>query len=389
MNYSFLRFAFFAAVGVASFFIVFQIRKLYNKENISERNQVSEKYTLSDKAPLAIDDVALLCRLNGEYEKITEAVVPSVVSVNTSEELVQDPYGRAVVRRLPKKGQGSGVIISAEGHIITNHHVIEGQQQLEVKLHDGKFYSAKLIGDDPMTDIAVLKINAPGPFRPLKLGDSDKVKVGQLVFAVGNPFGLGETITNGIISAKERSISDRQRDLFQTDAAINPGNSGGPLVNVQGEIVGINVAIFSSNSQNPGFQGVGFSIPVNDVKNVLEGILRRGSPVYGYIGVEMFGTPKNMSDKNEVSNFSCIIKKVAENSPAEKADLRPGDVVVGYNEEKIESVDGLISSVLRSKIGEEVLITIMRSDEKLVLKIIIGQYVQRENALEVKSTEGN
>jgi S1-C subfamily serine protease len=218
-------------------------------------------------------------------------VVPSVVSIDTAgvrEQLLRDPWGRARMQREMTQGQGSGVIVTEEGHVVTNQHVISGQNQIQVTLHDGKSHLATLIGEDRMLDIAVLKINAPGPFTPLKLGDSSQVKVGQIVFAVGNPFGLSETVTQGIISAKERSISDQQRDLFQTDAAINPGNSGGPLVNLQGEIVGINVAIYSPDKMNPGFQGVGFSIPSNDVRESLKQILEKGRPVHGFLGVRLY-----------------------------------------------------------------------------------------------------
>ncbi|MCX6867330.1 MAG: trypsin-like peptidase domain-containing protein [Verrucomicrobia bacterium] len=249
-----------------------------------------EAFTLPDKPPLDLKDVELLARMNEEYASLTRAVVPSVVSINTAgvqTERLLDIWGRARERRYPTQGQGSGVIVTKEGHVVTNHHVIAGQQQILVTLHDGKSYPARLIGEDMLLDVAVLKIDADASFTPLKFGDSSQAQVGQIVFAVGNPFGLGETVTQGIISAKERSISDNQRDLLQTDAAINPGNSGGPLVNLRGEIIGINVAIFSPDKQNPGFQGVGFSIPTNDVKDALFQILERGRPVRGFLGVQM------------------------------------------------------------------------------------------------------
>jgi serine protease Do len=383
MSHSFRRFVLLAVVGVVAFFIVSKIKQFSKISPLTNQEYHPEKYTLSDKTPLNVSDIELLSRLNTEYVKITDAVVSSVVSINTkgiSEKVVQDSYGRAFVRRLPTQGQGSGVIVSREGHVITNHHVVNGQQQLEVKLHDGKSYSAKLIGEDPMTDIAVLKIDSSSSFEPLKFGNSDDVKVGQLVFAVGNPFGLGETITNGIISAKERSISDRQKDLFQTDAAINPGNSGGPLVNIYGEIVGINVAIFSSDRQSPGFQGVGFSIPGNDVKEVLEQILQRGRPVYSYLGVEMDGALENSSLKDVSNHIGCIIKKVAENSPAQKANLQPGDVIIEYEGEKIESIRRLITLVSRSKVGQEAVIGVMRSEQKLTVKATIAEYVEAEQS---------
>ena len=232
-----------------------------------------EKFTLPDKAPLDLGDVELLSRLNDEYANLTKAVVPSVVSINTAgirTERLLDFWGRTQVRSYPTQGQGSGVIVTKEGHVVTNHHVIAGQQKIQVTLHDGKIYPAHLIGEDTLArHRGAQDRRRTARSRRSRSAIPREAQVGQMVFAVGNPFGLGETVTQGIISAKERSLSDNQRDLFQTDAAINPGNSGGPLVNLRGEIIGINVAIFSPDKENPGFQGVGFSIPANDVKDAL------------------------------------------------------------------------------------------------------------------------
>ena len=216
--------------------------------------------------------------------------------------------------------------------MVTNHHVIAGQQKIQVTLHNGKTYPAHLIGEDTLLDIAVLKIDANETFTPLKLGDSAQAQVGQMVFAVGNPFGLGETVTQGIISAKERSLSDNQRDLFQTDAAINPGNSGGPLVNLRGEIIGINVAIFSPDKENPGFQGVGFSIPANDVKDALYQILERGRPIRGFLGVQMRDLDPSVRAalQYEGENGSAILG-ISPGSPAQAAGLQAWDVVVSFN----------------------------------------------------------
>ena len=336
-----------------------------------------ETFTLPEKAPLDLGDVELLSRLNNEYARLTQAVVPSVVSIDTAgvrEETLRDVWGRSQIRRQMTQGQGSGVIVTVEGHVVTNQHVISGQQQIQVTLHDGKSYSATLIGEDPLLDVAVLKINAPGPFTPLKLGDSSAVKVGQIVFAVGNPFGLSETVTQGIISAKERSISDQQRDLFQTDAAINPGNSGGPLVNLQGEIVGINVAIFSPDKENPGFQGVGFSIPSNDVRESLTQILQKGRPVHGYLGVEMRPLDSRV---RQVLGYNLasgsVVVNVVKNSPADKAGLKPRDVIVAYNSKEIQSPNQLFAMVQRSGIGDEVPIKVWRGGEILSLKATISE----------------
>lgn len=336
-----------------------------------------EPFTLPDKAPLDVGDVELLSRLNNEYARLTEAVVPSVVSIDTagvrSEQLL-DLWGRTRIRNYPTQGQGSGVIVTSEGHVMTNHHVIAGQQKIHVTLHGGKTYAAHLIGEDNLLDIAVLKIDAKETFTPLKMGDSSQVRVGQIVLAVGNPFGLGETVTQGIISAKERSLSDNQRDLFQTDAAINPGNSGGPLVNLRGEIIGINVAIFSSDKQNPGFQGVGFSIPSNDVKDALFQILQRGSPIRGFLGVQMRDMDASVRGAlGYQEENGAAVMGVSPGSPAEASGLLPWDVVRAVNNEKILTSTQLFSIVQRTKVGDAISLDVWRKGKPLQLKAVISE----------------
>jgi len=336
-----------------------------------------ETFTLPDKVPLDFGDVELLSRLNNEYARVTEVVVPSVVSINTagvrSEQLL-DIWGQMRVRNYPTQGQGSGVIVTKEGHIMTNHHVIAGQQKIRVTLHGGKSYSARLIGEDALLDIAVLKIDSNETFVPLKLGDSSQAKVGQIVLAVGNPFGLGETVTQGIISAKERSLSDNQRDLFQTDAAINPGNSGGPLVNLRGEIIGINVAIFSQDKQNPGFQGVGFSIPSNDVKDALFQILERGRPIRGFLGLQMRDLDATVrSVIGYEGEEGAAILGVSPGSPAQAAGLQPWDVIRSLNDEKIHSSTQLFSQIQRTRVGEVITLNVWRKGEVLQVKATIAE----------------
>ncbi|MES2982363.1 MAG: trypsin-like peptidase domain-containing protein [Verrucomicrobiota bacterium] len=350
----------------------------------SDEKKSREAFTPSEKAALNLSDVEMISRLNQEYARLTKAVVPSVVSINTAgirtEELV-DFFGRARVRSHPTQGQGSGVIVSKEGHIITNHHVIAGQQEIRITLHGGKTYSATMIGEDTLLDIAVIKIDSNETFTPLKLGDSSLVEVGQLVFAIGNPFGLGETVTQGIISAKERSLSDNQRDLFQTDAAINPGNSGGPLVNLTGEIIGINVAIFSVDKNNPSFQGVGFSIPSNEVKESLEQIIKRGKPIRGYLGVRMRDLDATISHElGYHGQIGSAVYVITPGSPAELAGLKPGDVILKYNEEEITNTRQIISLVQRSKIDEVVKLQIWRKGEIMNLEATIRESVSIHSA---------
>ena len=322
-------------------------------------------------------DLELLSRLNEEYANLTRAVVPSVVSIDTqgySTQRLADFWGRVFERRMPTQGQGSGVIVSKEGHVVTNHHVVAGQQKFRILLHGGKSYTARLIGEDRLLDIAVLKIDDKGPFQPLKLGDSSQVQVGQLVFAVGNPFGLGETVTQGIISAKERSISDNQRDLFQTDAAINPGNSGGPLVNLRGEIIGINAAIFSPDRQNPGFQGVGFSIPSNDVRDAIEQILERGRPIRGFLGVQMRDLDLTLRSHLDYGGESgALVTAIVPGSPAEMSGLQQWDVIVSLDGKTIQSSNQLFSLIQGSRVGGTIAIEVWRSGSIVKLQAKIAE----------------
>jgi serine protease Do len=347
-----------------------------------------EVYTLAEKPPLELGDVEILSRLNDEYAMLTAAVVPSVVSLDTAgvrEEALTDMWGRSLTRRRMTQGQGSGVIVSEEGHVITNAHVISGQSKIQVTMNDGTSHAATLIGQDSMLDIAVLKIQAAGPFVPLKLGDSSQVKVGQMVFAVGNPFGLGETVTQGIISAKERSISDQQGDLFQTDAAINPGNSGGPLVNLQGEVIGINVAIFSPDKENPGFQGVGFSIPSNDARESLLQILDQGRPVHGFLGVKLWPLDARVRQSlNYDATYGSVVMEVVEDSPAARAGIQAGDVIVSYDGKMIETTDQLFRLVQRSRINQKAKLRIWRAGQEQDMEVAIeelGAMESQQNAL--------
>ena len=388
MNPAFRRLLSLVAVFIAAFIAVTvlrtwrsggDLRSLIPRFSKKSGQFHPEAFTLPDKAPLELGETELLSRLNNEYAKLTEAVVPSVVSIDTtgirSERLFDVFSGGTQVRDYPTQGQGSGVIVTREGHVMTNHHVIAGQKDIRVTLHGGKTYTAHLIGDDTLLDIAVLKIDANETFKPLKLGDSAQVEVGQIVMAVGNPFGLGETVTQGIISAKKRSLSDNQRDLFQTDAAINPGNSGGPLVNLRGEIIGINVAIFSQDKQNPGFQGVGFSIPSNDVKDSLFQILERGRPIRGFLGItqarDVDATVRAVLGYE--GEGGAAVLGVLPGSPAQTAGLQYGDIVRSLDDEKIKSSSQLIALVQRAKVGQSITMDVWRKGESMTLKATIAE----------------
>src|SRR5712692_6886568 len=258
-----------------------------------------EKYTLADNPNVDPKQVASLDALNRERRALVSSVVPSVVAVKTSKKIAiqrqneLDPFGFFFRRprtfrnpneeALVQNSLGSGVIVTNEGHVITNNHVVDQVDEIEVQLSDGRSKKARLVGADSQVDLAVLKIDDPG-VKPLKLADSDMVQAGDFVLAIGNPFGFEETVTDGIISSKGRpNRTDVFGDLLQTNAAINPGNSGGPLINLRGEVIGINAAIISRSG---GSQGIGFAIPSNTVRTALESLLKQGRIIRGYLGIQ-------------------------------------------------------------------------------------------------------
>src|SRR5881409_817239 len=262
--------------------------------------RASENYTFASEAAINPKQVASLEALNQERRALVKSVIPSVVAVKTSKKIgIRRQYGldpfefffgnRQRRFRSPRdealvqSSLGSGVIVTNEGHIITNNHVVAQVDEIEVQLSDGQTKKARLVGADEQVDLAVLKIDNPS-VKPLKLADSDTVQAGDFVLAIGNPFGFDETVTDGIISSKGRpNRADAFSDLLQTNAAINPGNSGGPLVNLRGEVIGINTVIASTTG---GSQGLGFAIPANTVRSALESLLKQGRIIRGYLGIQ-------------------------------------------------------------------------------------------------------
>jgi serine protease Do len=267
--------------------------------------------------------------------------------------------GRQRSQRAKSTSLGSGVIVSKEGHILTNHHVIAGMTEIRVQLTDGRNLAAALIGSDPATDIAVLRIDAPN-IEPLALGESDGLRVGQQVFAIGNPYGLEETVTRGIVSAKGRhTASDSSIEYVQHDAAVNEGNSGGPLLNVRGEIVGINSAIFSRTG---GWQGISFAIPANSARRVLEGIVKRGRMVRSYLGVVMQEVSPALARNLGLPDLEgAIVTEVAPDSPAARAGLQPGDVIRTFNGKRVAGVQPLRQMIAGTEVGQEVQVGFLRA----------------------------
>jgi serine protease Do len=267
------------------------------------------------------------------------------------------------------KSLGTGVIISPDGYILTNNHVVESADEITVKLYNQKEYKAKVIGKDKETDIAIIKINSNG-LKPAKIGDSDKIEVGDWVIAVGSPFGLEQTVTQGIISAKGRIIGAGPYDDFlQTDAAINPGNSGGPLINLDGEVIGINTAI---TSRSGGYEGIGFSIPINMAKKIYEDIIQKGKVVRGWLGVAIQDLTPELAKYFKVDE-GVLVSEVFANGPAQKAGLKRGDVIVEFDGKKIKKYRELQSIVAATPVNKTVDMKVVRKNKKMNLKIKVGE----------------
>ena len=321
-----------------------------------------QKFSAPSSPKLNDSDVPGLARLSEESTKLAAAVLPAVVSINTrtvGKVPVQNVFGLPLYRYGVSPGLGSGVIVSKEGHVVTNYHVIKDAAQIKITTNDHKVHDAEVIGVDDRLDIAVLRIAGGGQFSALGFASSDEAKVGQVVFAVGNPFGLSGTVTQGIISATQRRLSDSGNDLLQTDTVINPGNSGGPLVDIHGSIVGINVSIFTGDQNVHAWQGVGLAIPSNEVRTAFEQIMHKGAPVVGFLGIDV----SLVSLDPESRVLGAQIDVVGTGSPAAKAGLLPGDVIVKFAGRSIESATDVINYIQMAKPGEKISITVLRNGQ--------------------------
>lgn len=325
------------------------------------------------------------------FSQVAKAVTPAVVNITASRgargrdlreprDPMEDFFG---VPRRPHGpmeprggGMGSGVIVSPDGYIITNNHVVEGANELTVTLPDKREFKGKIIGTDPKTDLAVVKVNAADlPYATW--GDSSKLQVGEYVLAVGNPFGLNSTVTLGIVSAlgRGRMGITQYEDFIQTDAAINPGNSGGALVNTAGELVGINTAILS---QTGGYQGVGFAVPAGMAKPVFESLVKTGKVVRGYLGVAIQDlTPDLAKSFGLAKPKGVVVSDVTEDSPAERAGLKQGDVIVAYQGAPVEDASALQREVTRTPVGTKATLKIIRDGREMELTVTVGEQSER------------
>jgi serine protease Do len=336
---------------------------------------------------------------------VAQKNIPAVVHIEVSERqeinnpfmpFENDPFFKHFFNmpRMPKKfkremrGLGTGMIIDDKGHIITNNHVVGGAQKILVLLDSGKQYKAKMIGTDPKTDLAVIKIETKELLPCVSFGDSDNVKVGDWVVAIGHPRGLDQTVTQGIISAKHRrGIIDPStyQDFLQTDAAINPGNSGGPLLNLQGEVIGVNAAIASESG---GFEGIGFSIPGNMALYISRELIARGKIERGWLGASVQDLTPELAKSFGVENVrGALIADVSKNGPAQKAGIKRGDVVIKFDGEDIPDSSTLRNKVALTTIGKKATVTVLRSGKQQDIEVTIGNLQDEEKMLSTSLRE--
>ncbi len=323
---------------------------------------------------------------SGSFAQVAETVAPAVININTvtrgalgrtpieeffGEEFFRRFFGEAPEREQQLRSLGSGVIVDPSGIALTNAHVVDRATEIEAVTADGKKHKAKLVGVDRRTDLAVLRLQGGGPFPAANLGDSDRLKVGDWVLAIGSPFGLQQTVTAGIISAKGRSLNGGPFDDFlQTDAAINPGNSGGPLVNMSGEVIGINSAILSRSGGNV---GIGFAIPANMAKRIYTELVAKGKVTRGWLGVSIQPlTPELAKSFGLREPKGVLISDVVQDSPAEKAGVAAGDIITAFDGKKVESPQDLQKAVAVTPPGKGVPVTVWRDRTQKTMEIKIG-----------------
>ncbi len=367
-----LLFAQTTTILLAAFFVVATLKPQWIGRNVAASGY--GPVALLEASPTAGGSTPA-----GSFRAAAQKASAAVVSINTSKAVRRNPNANDPWFRFfygeqsnePQVGLGSGVIVSDSGYILTNNHVVEGADEIEVVLNDGRNARAKVIGTDPETDLAIVKI-ALDKLPVIVLGNSDLAQVGDQVLAIGNPFGVGQTVTSGIVSALGRNQLgiNTFENFIQTDAAINPGNSGGALVDTNGNLLGINTAIYSRSGGN---MGIGFAIPVSTAKQVLEGIVKDGQITRGWIGVEPNNLSPELAETFEVkTRQGVIITGVLQNGPAAKAGIRPGDVIVKIANALVPDVAHLLSAVAGLKPGAAAKFALERKNQPLELDVTPG-----------------
>ncbi|MBN1614716.1 MAG: DegQ family serine endoprotease [Deltaproteobacteria bacterium] len=372
----------------------------------SNFNFLTNGYT--EEAKISNEAIDTLTKTNQAMAEVTAAVKPAVVNISSTKTVktraipspfFNDPFFREFFgdqfrqfeepKTRKQQGLGSGVIVDKDGYVLTNNHVVKDAEEIKIKLSDKREFKGKVVGTDQKTDLAVIKIEA-NHLPVVTLGDSDKLRVGETVIAIGNPFGLNQTVTSGIVSATGRAnvgIADYE-DFIQTDAAINPGNSGGALVNVRGELVGINTAIFSTSG---GYMGIGFAIPSNMARNVMDSLIKTGKVVRGWLGVSIQPVTAELAKQFGLKEEKgALVGEVMEDSPAEKAGLTGGDVIVEYDGREVVDVVGLRNMVAATPPDRKVSIKYLRDGKPYIASVVVGELpaqlqkvsAARDNALE-------
>lgn len=379
-----LLFAQAVTVGLAILFIVTTLKPEWANSSFGNQRKV-----LSNTAIPMLEAPSSKNPTQGSYRHAAARAMPSVVNIFTSKTatrpknpFMDDPFFRKFFGDRFDEEQdrqislGSGVIVSSQGYILTNNHVVESAEEIEVALADGRTALAKVVGADSETDLAVVKIDLDN-LPAITLGHSEDARVGDVVLAIGNPFGVGQTVTMGIISALGRNhlgILDAFENFIQTDAAINPGNSGGALIDADGNLLGINTAIYSRNG---GSLGIGFAIPVTTVKSVMEAIIKNGQVIRGYIGVEPQDiTPELAESFGLKKSNGAIIAGVLKGGPADKAGMRPGDIMISVDDKKVSDMSGMLNQISQLEPGKKVRIVVLRQNREIALFVTIGKRPQ-------------
>jgi serine protease Do len=347
---------------------------LFSCSNSKADNQT----TITSSSP-AVSKNAI--ETQNEFVNVSNKLKDSVVNIKTKKTVYvnyynpieQFLYGRSEPRTEKKESGslGSGFIISADGYVMTNNHVVNGADEIFVKFSDGRELEAKLVGNDPEVDIAILKIQTKETFKPVEFGNSDNISVGQWAIAFGNPLGLNDTMTVGIVSAKGRSSLgiEKIENFIQTDAAINQGNSGGPLVDITGKVIGINTAIYSPSG---GSIGIGFAIPANLAVNIKDSIIRTGKVERAFLGTELQDlNPQLVKQFNLSTSNGVLVTNVSENSPAEKAGLKSGDVITDVNGSRVNSASQLVAQIASLRIGTNISISYIRDGKTYKVNTVL------------------
>jgi serine protease Do len=382
------------ALGIAALVFVFggfAIAGVFHWPGSQEAKAAGKEMTLPASAAVSPSAPTV----PGSFADLAQKLSPTVVNVKVIKiekagpfpQFPDGPFGE-FFKQFPmnpqapesrrSQGTGSGVIISQDGYILTNNHVVEGATEVTVTVGDTQEFKAQVVGRDPKTDLAVLKIQPKGTLAVASLGNSEQLKVGDWVLAIGNPFGLSHTVTSGIVSAKGRVIGAGPYDNFiQTDASINPGNSGGPLFNMKGEVVGINTAILPSG------QGIGFAIPIDTAKPLIPQLVAKGEVTRGYLGVNIQSLTPDLAKALKLGEQKgALVGDVVAGSPADQAGMKRGDVIVAFNSKPVAEARDLSAQVAATKVGQAAAVTVLRNGAKQQLTVKIGQLQSEKAELE-------